>query len=131
MTRQRDEFTQVIEQFPLIVLRFPGEEKLLDRRVYRLLAQAFVERQVLLAASDVTRLLAISPATLRRNLAAQLTSFGQVKSDFRKEQAIKLLRHGDSSIEQIASILGYSEARAFSRVFKHWTGLTPSQYRQL
>lgn len=131
ITRQRDEFVQVIRQFPLIVLRYPGEETQFNRQVYRLLVRRFVQQQTLLDASQVAIELGISTATLRRQLAALMTSFGQIKTDFRKEQGLLLLQHPDNTIEDIAHRLGYSEARAFSRVFKQWTGLTPSQYRQL
>lgn len=131
LTRQRNEFSEIIAQFPMVVLRFPGEEKLLDRQVFRLVVNGLIEQQRFLTATDVAERLKISTATLRRQLAQELTSFAQIKAEFRKERALVLLRGDENSIEDIALALGYSEARAFSRVFKQWTGLTPSQYRDL
>ena len=131
LSRQHGEFLQLIDEFPLIILRFPGEEQSFSRQVSRLLMRHFAEHQRLPEATEAAAELGCSTATLRRKLAAQLTSFGQLKTEFRKAQAMSLLQHPGNTIEVIATILGYSEARAFSRVFKHWTGLTPSRYRQL
>ncbi|MFC0472077.1 AraC family transcriptional regulator [Halalkalibacter kiskunsagensis] len=40
-----------------------------------------------------------------------------------------LLTEKDYTIEQIAYIMGYHDIAHFSRQFKRWSGLTPSQYR--
>ena len=129
--RQPNEFFQVIEKFPLGVLQFPGEEQRIHLQIAQLLLQNFTSGQQILSASEVASRLSISTATLRRHLALQATSFGEIKADFLKVQAIKLLTNNKCSIEKVASLLGYSEARAFSRAFKLWSGLTPSQYRSL
>jgi AraC-like DNA-binding protein len=36
----------------------------------------------------------------------------------------------DTSITEIAFLLGFSESSAFSRAFKRWVGVTPSEYRK-
>jgi len=130
ITRQRHELAQVIAEFPMIVLRYPGEEQQLNRRVYRLIVKEFIKQGQILTAAEVAEKLAISSATLRRHLALVPSSFAQIKAEFCKEQALRLLTH-TLTIEQIAYRLGYSESRAFSRAFKQWTGLTPSQYQAL
>lgn len=126
-----DDVYRLIEQFPLIVLRFPNADNQLDQRVYRLMKSYFNQHGTLPDAPLLAGKLNMSSATLRRQLAVLNTSFSQLKTEFRQEQAIKLLKQPQNTIEAIASQLGYSEARAFSRVFKQWTELTPSQYRQL
>ncbi|NRA54750.1 MAG: AraC family transcriptional regulator ligand-binding domain-containing protein [Gammaproteobacteria bacterium] len=130
IVRQRDELAQVIAEFPMVVLRYPGDELQLSRLLYQQIVKVFFEATRILTASEAALRLAMSPATLRRQLASQSTSFSQIKAEFCKEQALRLLVQ-DQSIEQIAYCLGYSESRAFSRAFKQWTGLTPSQYRVL
>lgn len=122
---------QLIRQFPLIVLRFPDADSELDQQVYRLIKKHYNQHNNLPDAPLIAQKRNISSATLRRQLNELGTSFSQIKTEFRQEQAMKLLQHPQYTIEAIASQLDYSEARAFSRMFKQWTELTPSQYRQL
>jgi AraC-like DNA-binding protein len=129
--QEAEKIHQVIHQFPLIVLRFPDDDNELDQQVYRLIKKHFNHHHNLPDAPCIAHTLNVSSATLRRQLGAINTSFSQIKMEFRQEQALKLLKHPQNTIETIASLLDYSEARAFSRVFKQWTELTPSQYRQL
>jgi len=129
--QEAENIHHVIQQFPLIVLRFPNADNELDQRVYRLIKKHFNQHNSLPDAPYIAKTLNMSSATLRRQLGTINSSFSQIKMEFRQEQAMKLLKHPQNTIETIASLLDYSEARAFSRVFKQWTELTPSQYRQL
>lgn len=72
----------------------------------------------------------MSPATLRRRLAAEGQSFGAIREDLRSLLAQKLLRRPDLSIADVAAELGYSEPTAFHRAFRGWTGSTPGAFRQ-
>ncbi len=47
----------------------------------------------------------------------------------RISEARRLLKFSDFSVEQIASILGFSSIGHFSRYFKKSTGIPPSEYR--
>ncbi|MBU9712605.1 AraC family transcriptional regulator [Evansella tamaricis] len=50
---------------------------------------------------------------------------------FRKlNESKSLLIQDKYSVEQIAFMMGYHDASHFSRQFKRWTGISPSQYRQ-
>lgn len=55
-------------------------------------------------------------------------------SDFVAEQkinlAMKLLHETRLPVMEIAGRCGYSKVNYFNRVFKSWTGMTPSQYRK-
>lgn len=75
------------------------------------------------------RVLGLSTHTLRRRLQAQGADYLQLRSQVRRDQGIRLLNTTEDSIEEIASQLGYSEASAFVRAFRGWTGLTPRHYR--
>jgi len=44
------------------------------------------------------------------------------------ERAKDLIRTGDYSFTQIASVLNYSSVQYFSKVFKRFVGMTPSEY---
>ncbi len=48
------------------------------------------------------------------------------------ETAIGVVQHAlqDNSPGEIAFLLGFSESSAFSRAFKRWMGVTPSEYRK-
>ena len=70
-----------------------------------------------------------SVRTLRRNLATENTQFKSIKAQYLRDKAIHLITETSTPIEKIAGILGYTEASAFSRVFKQWTGSSPRDYR--
>ena len=40
------------------------------------------------------------------------------------------LQRKTTPIKQIAYMLGFSEPSAFSRAFKHWSGVSPGDYRK-
>ena len=48
---------------------------------------------------------------------------------YRIEQACLLMHDGQRTIGDIARSVGFSDRRAFSRVFKRWQGITPQDYR--
>ena len=79
---------------------------------------------------DVAAVLALHPQTLRRRLAAEGTTFKQIKSDIRRDTALHFLGKRTLSVEEVAHRSGFSEASAFIRAFKGWTGLTPYSYRK-
>ena len=49
---------------------------------------------------------------------------------WRMQHAQRLLRASNASIAQIAAQSGYQIEPAFSRAFKHWTGIAPGAYRR-
>jgi len=52
-------------------------------------------------------------------------------SRVRIEKAIELIRTRDCPLAQVAVEVGFHEPRTFQRKFKRWTGLTPSEFKQL
>jgi len=81
-------------------------------------------------ASHVARRLAMSPRTLRRTLREEGCTFRDVLSDVRRELAFRYLRDPEVPIGEIAFLVGFSDANAFHRAFKRWTGRTPSEFRR-
>lgn len=68
--------------------------------------------------------------TLSRKLKAEGTSYQAIKDNLRRDQAIIMLTRQNLSIGEISSQLGFAEPGAFSRAFKHWTGVSPLAYRK-
>ncbi|MBX2874627.1 MAG: AraC family transcriptional regulator [Saprospiraceae bacterium] len=66
--------------------------------------------------------------TLQRRLKQEGLQFGQLVSDIKMELASKHLLENKQSIEEVAYLLGYSEASSFVRAFKQWKGISPGRY---
>lgn len=73
--------------------------------------------------------LAVSVRTLQMRLNNEGTSFRRLLDDIRKNMAFRYLQDRTATIGEIAYLLGFSEASAFHRTFKRWTGQTPREYR--
>ncbi|HZE39241.1 MAG TPA: AraC family transcriptional regulator [Stackebrandtia sp.] len=86
-------------------------------------------RDTLPGLEQVAARLAVSPQTLRRRLAEEHTAFRQIKDQVRRDAAIAGLA-GSESVEDLGRRLGFSEASAFHRAFRRWTGATPGSYRR-
>lgn len=82
------------------------------------------------SAPTIARVLGMSERTLRRRLTAEGVGFQSVVDDVRFEAAKGYLDQPALSIAEIALLLGFSDARAFTRAFKRWSGGTVSEYRR-
>lgn len=71
----------------------------------------------------------VSPATLKRHLAAEGTHFQAELDQVRAHATLELIHTHGYGNEQIAAWLGFHDANNFRRSFKRWTGLTPSMLR--
>jgi AraC-like DNA-binding protein len=78
---------------------------------------------------SVARALAISTRSLQRRLAAAGVTYQEVLDQTRRDAANRYLRVATFSIGEVAYLLGYSEAAAFHRAFKRWTGMGPQEFR--
>ena len=78
---------------------------------------------------SVARTLYMSSRKLQRQLQNAGTTFNTLLNEIRKDLAQKYLREQDTSMTEIAFLLGFSESSAFSRAFKRWMGVSPTQYR--
>jgi AraC-like DNA-binding protein len=79
---------------------------------------------------SVSRDLYMSARKLQRQLENAGTTFYTLLNETREDLAKKYLRDQDTSITEIAYLMGFSENSAFSRAFKRWVGVSPSQYRK-
>ncbi|QJP12040.1 AraC family transcriptional regulator [Pseudomonas multiresinivorans] len=74
--------------------------------------------------------LAMSPRTLQRKLTAEGQGFNQVLESVRMDLAERHLRHTNSSVLEIALLLGFSQASAFSHAFRQARGMSPADFRK-
>jgi AraC-like DNA-binding protein len=72
----------------------------------------------------------LAPATMRRRLHEEGTSYQSIKDQLRRDLAIGYLSHTDRSVMEIALELGFSERSAFHRAFRKWTGASPGEFRR-
>ncbi len=56
-------------------------------------------------------------------------TFGDYLMYYRVKRAVELLTAGEHRIYEVADLVGYSDQRYFSQVFKRIVGLTPSQFK--
>jgi AraC-like DNA-binding protein len=78
----------------------------------------------------VAHALGTEERTLRRRLKAEGTSFRQILVETRGEIAAQLLENSNLSVAGIATVLRYDDPTAFTRAFKGWAGVSPSQWRK-
>ena len=73
--------------------------------------------------------LALGERTLRRRLEEEGTSHRALVDEVRKELALSYVRDTSLSLGELAFLLGFSEAAAFHRAFRRWTGQRPAELR--
>jgi AraC-like DNA-binding protein len=83
------------------------------------------------SAPEVAALLFLHRRTLNRRLNDQGTNFQHIRDDIRFEAACHLLDNTQLPLTDIAASLGYSEASAFTRAFRRWSGAAPSSRRRM
>ncbi len=126
LRRSRDEADEWVRtaSYPSLLAQPPRRS--LESRVRLALSQDPTWR---LGLADVAEALGMARATLARHLRADGTSFRQLRDELRRDRAVNLLSQGHS-VAEVAEGLGFSEASAFQRAFKGWTGSTPGEVRR-
>ncbi|WP_341278924.1 helix-turn-helix domain-containing protein [Paenibacillus sp. FSL H8-0537] len=77
----------------------------------------------------VAKELSISERTLQRRLTDENTSFKQLLTQARHEQAREYLADPSLEIKEVAYLIGYEDQNSFYRAFRLWEGDTPSNWR--
>jgi AraC-like DNA-binding protein len=71
----------------------------------------------------------LSPRSLIRHLHSEGSSYQALLDQVRQDAAFWLLSRSNTTVEEIAVQLGYSDPSNFSRTFRRWTGQTPREFR--
>ncbi|EBA06747.1 AraC family transcriptional regulator [Sagittula stellata] len=97
--------------------------------------RAAVEARVLadlhegtLSMDRIARDLGMSRQTLYRRLKDEGVTFAEVHDDLRRRMAMDYLSTRKVSVGETAYLLGFSEASAFVRAFRRWTGMSPTAW---
>ncbi|MGF9764685.1 AraC family transcriptional regulator [Microvirga sp. 0TCS3.31] len=81
------------------------------------------------SAATVADRFAIHRRTLSRHLRAEGAGFQSLIDETRFEIARQLLSQTRIPLSEVAVALGYSEASAFTRAFRRWSGQSPAAWR--
>lgn len=114
-----------------LVERFAGRERANAAAVRR--AQHLIDRDLSgeLRVDALARAVGLSSRTLARRF---LDSIGQSPQTYiqarRVDTARRMLETSDTPVENIRRRVGYSDATAFRRAFRHHAGLSPTDYRR-
>lgn len=81
------------------------------------------------SAATVADRFAVHRRTLSRYLQAEGAGFQRLVDETRFEIARQLLSQTRMPLSQVAAALGYSEASAFTRAFRRWSGQPPAAWR--
>lgn len=80
-------------------------------------------------AQDMATRLHLSKRTLHRHLAAFNMSYQDILDSTRRRLADEYLSATTLSVDEIAERLGFSDTSNFRKAYRHWTGISPNEYR--
>ncbi|HSB96877.1 MAG TPA: helix-turn-helix domain-containing protein [Spongiibacteraceae bacterium] len=129
VVRSYQELLQLLRFFPFDLFTTDLQFQRLDEALHTLIKGALLKHEPAPTIAQLASLFNVSQATLRRRLDEEQTSITAIKEKCRYELANELLHNRQNTLEEIADKLGFSDAGAFRRAFKTWTGVTPSEYR--
>ncbi|EPN44366.1 AraC family transcriptional regulator, partial [Pseudomonas syringae pv. actinidiae ICMP 19096] len=78
---------------------------------------------------SIAAALHLSTRSLHRHLADEGCCYDLLLNQCRQNLALLHMNDPQSSLSEIAYLLGFTDTESLSRAFKRWTGLTPGQYR--
>lgn len=81
------------------------------------------------SAEAVATMFAMHRRTLNRHLNQEGKCYQDIIDETRFEVARQLLNDTKLPLSHVAAALGYSEASAFTRAFRRWSGQTPTAWR--
>ena len=74
--------------------------------------------------------LGLGARTLQRRLERAGTSYSELLDEVRRNRAHALLSDTTLTVGQISQALGYTQSEHFTRAFRRWFGVAPTQYRE-
>ena len=116
----------LLQQAEALLEKLPNSTHI-DQRLQHAILTGLQKNQYQI--EHIARQLNFSVRQLQRYLQQQGTTYQQRMQEVRRILAEQYLRDPHLSLQEIALLLSYSEQSAFQRAFKHWTQVTPQQWR--
>jgi AraC-like DNA-binding protein len=91
-----------------------------------------IDTNLSLSLKNISKELNVNPAYLSREFSKYFDdlSFGEYIRKLRIEKAVNLFHCSAYSLAEIAYLTGFSDQSHFTRIFKKFTGKSPSEYRK-
>ena len=78
---------------------------------------------------DIASELGLSSRTMQRRLLDEGLNFSGLLQKTRQQLATQYIKDDNLAISEIAYLLGFSDQANFTRAFKRWNGVSPTQFR--
>ena len=82
-----------------------------------------------LTVNETSEVVGTSVRTMQRRLSAENKTYTEVLEETRAEVAGNLLQDTDTTIFEISKQLGYSDQSHFTRAFRRWAAVSPTEFR--
>ena len=80
--------------------------------------------------SGIARTLGMSERTLQRRITTEGKTFRALLTEVRHEMSRLFLADRAIELNEVAYLLGYDDTNSFSRAFRDWEGMTPTDWRR-
>ena len=128
--RNKHDLNHLMKTFPLQAFLRPGELRSISDRVAGIVYDQLMDYQDLPTLTHIARTLGASEQTLRRQLQRENSNYQEIKDNVRGKIATHKLATSEDTITEIAFMVGFSDANNFTRAFKSWYKVIPSEYRK-
>lgn len=91
----------------------------------------FLLRQGYPNIQSVAQIAGMSVRSVQRQLSEAGLTYSCLVEQVRFERSVQLLRESTHKLADIAAEIGYKDAANFTRAFRRWAGISPSNFRSL
>ncbi len=121
------ELFEILENYAARIASLIGAEHVWSNRVVTLTSEMLI-KGIKPEIDTVAKKLAVSRRSLQAKLKDEATTYRNCLATVRKQIALDYLAKPDTTLADVAFLLGYSEQSAFNHAFKRWTGKSPKEY---
>jgi AraC-like DNA-binding protein len=109
-----------------LLARVPSDQDLLVRAETLL---PVLLKDPALSLGNLAEQLGVGERSLQRKLAEHGITYKDLVQRVREDHALRALESGALSIQELAFTLGFNSTAAFSRAFRRWRGMAPSEWQ--